>query len=82
MVSRIGHTVESRYIEYSIRRTQFFGTGNVLEKSHFFRLVLELFFKSEFLTNDFLDYNISGCPLFGPPIFEKILFHLGRPCVL
>ena len=35
----------------------FFGTGNVLEKSHFFRLVLELF-----LTSDFLGYNISGCP--------------------
>ena len=53
-----------------------------LKKSHFFRLVLELFWNSEFLTSDFLDYNISGCPLFGSPICEKILPHLGRPCVL
>ena len=47
---------------------------NVLEKSHFFSLVLEFFLNSEFLTSDFLGYNISGCPLFGSPICEKILF--------
>ena len=60
----------------------FFGAGNILEKSHFFRLVLELFLNSEFLTSDFLGYNISGCPLFGSPICEKMLPHLGHPCVL
>ena len=43
------------------------------EKSHFFRLVLELFLNSEFLMSDSLGYNISGCPLFGSPICEKIL---------
>ena len=57
-------------------------TGNVLEKSHFFRLVLELFLNSEFLTSDFLGYNISGCPLSGSPICEKILPYLGHPCVI
>ena len=51
-----------------------FGAGNVLEKIHFFRLVLELFLNSEFLIINFLVYNISGCPLFGSLICDKILF--------
>ena len=52
----------------------FFGTGNILEKIHFFWLVLELIFHSEFLTMNFLGYNISSCPLFGSPMCGKILF--------
>ena len=40
----------------------FFGTGNVLEKIQFFMLVLELFLKSEFLTINFLGYNILVGP--------------------
>ena len=40
----------------------------------FFRLVLELFLSSEFLTIRFLCYNIYGCPLFGFPLCDKILF--------
>ena len=51
----------------------FFGTGNVLEKIHFFRIVLELFLNSEFFTINFLGYNFSGCSLFGSPICNKIL---------
>ena len=70
------------FLEFLELFWNFFGTGNVLEKSHFFRLVLELFWNSEFLTSDFLGYNISSCPLFGSPICEKILFQFGRPCVL
>ena len=62
------------FLEFLELFWNFFGTGNVLEKSHFFRLVLELFLNSEFLTSDFLSYNISGCPLFGSPICEKIIF--------
>ena len=62
------------FLEFLELFWNFFGTGNVLEKSHFFRLVLELFLNSEFLTSDFLGYNISGFPLFGSPICEKILF--------
>ena len=62
------------FLEFLELFWNFFGTGNVLEKSHFFRLVLELFLNSEFLASDFLGYNISGCPLFGSPICEKILF--------
>ena len=51
------------------------GTGNVLEKiPFFFRLVLELFLSSEFLTIRFLCYNIYGCPLLGFPLCDKILF--------
>ena len=53
----------------------YFGTGNVLEKiPFFFRLVLELFLNSEFLTIRFLCYSIYGCPLFGSPLCDKILF--------
>ena len=70
------------FLEFLELFWNFFGTGNVLEKGHFFRLVLELFLNSKFLTSDLLRYNISGCPLFGSPICEKILPHLGRPCVL
>ena len=70
------------FLEFLELFWNFFGTGNILEKSHFFRLVLELFLNSEFLRSDFLAYNISGFPLFGSPIFEKIIPHLGSPCVL
>ena len=70
------------FLEFLELFWNFFCTGNILEKSHFFRLVLELFLNSEFLRSDFLAYNISGFPLFGSPIFEKILPHLGSPCVL
>ena len=52
----------------------FFGTGNVLEKIQFSRLVLELFLNSELLTTNFLGRNISGCPLFGSSICDKISF--------
>ena len=72
----------ANFLEFLELFWNFFCTGNVLEKSHFFRLVLELFFNSEFLMSDFLGYNISGCPLFGSPICEKILPHFGRPCIL
>ena len=40
-----------------------FGTGNVLEKILFFRVILELLLNSEFLTVNFLGYNISGYPV-------------------
>ena len=52
----------------------FFGTRNVLEKIYFFRIVLELFLNSDFLTINFLGYNTSGCPLVGSPICDNILF--------
>ena len=70
------------FLEFLELFWNYFGTGNVLENSHFFRLVLELFLNSEFLMSDFLGYNISGCPLFRSPICEKILFQFCRPCVL
>ena len=40
----------------------------------FFRIALELFLNFEFLTIKFLGYNIPGCPMFGSPICDKILF--------
>ena len=52
----------------------FFVTANILEKIPFFSLVLELILHSEFLTMNFLGYNISICPLFGSSICDKILF--------
>ena len=52
----------------------FFGTGNVIEKILVFRIALELFLNFEFLTINFLGYNIPGCPMFGSPICDKILF--------
>ena len=51
----------------------FFSTENILKKFHFFRLVLELFLNSKFLTISFLGY-IFVCPLFGSSICDKILF--------
>ena len=48
----------------------FFGTGNVLDKSICSGIILE--FKI-FTINSFC-YNISGCPLFGSPICDKVLF--------
>ena len=42
----------------------FFGTGNEPEKILFLRLALEFFLNSEFLTINFLGYNISDWPLF------------------
>ena len=50
------------FLEFLELFWNFFGTGNVLEKSHFFRVFLELFLNSEFLTSNFLGYNISGLP--------------------
>ena len=54
----------------------FFGIGNVLEKFHFFRIVLELALNPKFLAINFLGYNISGYLLFECPICDKILFHV------
>lgn len=42
----------------------FFGTGNEPEKILFLRLALEFFLNSEFLTINFLGYDISDWPLF------------------
>ena len=58
----------------------FFGTGNVLEKGHFFRLVLELFLNSEFLTSDFLGQQFWVAPCLDLPFVRKyyliLVFHV------
>ena len=69
------------FLEFLELFWNFFGTGNVLEKSHFFRLVLELFLNSEFLTSDFLGYNISrGC--LDLPFVRKYYFSFAQLFVL
>ena len=67
----------------------FFGTGNVLEKSHFFRLVLELFLNSEFLTSDFLggtgiaiDQTFPVAPCLDLPFVRKYYFSFAQLFVL
>ena len=51
-----------------------FGTGNVLEKIHFFRIVLELLLNSEFLDIQIFRLQYLQLPLLGSPICDKILF--------
>ena len=47
-----------------------FGAGNEVEKIPFFRLVLEF----RIFDNELLGYSICGCPLFGSPLCDQILF--------
>ena len=70
----LGCPMVLEFLEYLELFWIFFGSGNVLEKIHFFRIVLELFLNSEFLTTTFLSYNFSTCSLLGSPISDKKLF--------
>ena len=49
-----GCPVVLEFLEYLELFWIFFGSGNVLEKIPFFRIILELFLNLEFLTTTFL----------------------------
>ena len=67
------HRVSGRLIpEFLELFCTFFDTENQLQKVSFFRLVLQLFLNSEFLTINLLGYSIHDCSLFGSPLCDEI----------
>ena len=60
----------------------FFGTGNVLEKTHFFRLVLELFLNSEFLQSFFCVTTIPVVPCLDLPFVIKYISIVSKAALI